>query len=92
MTSCDDDDVGNHFAGLSVVEMKAVVQRVVGGSVTVNGEVIAKIGKGLVVLVGIARLDVPFSLSFLLSFSSSLLSLNSFFLCCRNFTSQRGQK
>ena len=35
--------------------MKAIIQRVLRGSVTVDGKVIAEIGKGLVVLVGINR-------------------------------------
>lgn len=37
--------------------MKALVQRVTTGSVSVSGRVIGKIGKGLVVLLGIARAD-----------------------------------
>ncbi len=37
--------------------MKAVLQRVTGGSVTVGGEVVGKIGPGLVVLVGVAHGD-----------------------------------
>ena len=35
--------------------MKAVVQRVLSGSVRVEGEVVASIGKGFVALIGIHR-------------------------------------
>ncbi len=37
--------------------MKALLQRVIGASVSVNGEVVGKIGVGLVVLVGVAQED-----------------------------------
>ena len=37
--------------------MKAVVQRVTSASVTVNGEVISQIGRGLCVLIGIHKDD-----------------------------------
>ena len=37
--------------------MKAVLQRVARGSVTVGGEVVGKIGPGLVILVGVANGD-----------------------------------
>jgi len=37
--------------------MRALVQRVSRASVTVNGEVVGKIGRGLVVLVGVANED-----------------------------------
>jgi D-tyrosyl-tRNA(Tyr) deacylase len=37
--------------------LKAVVQRVTQGSVTVNGQVVGDIGHGLVVLLGVARSD-----------------------------------
>jgi D-tyrosyl-tRNA(Tyr) deacylase len=37
--------------------LKALVQRVTKASVSVNGEVVGKIGHGLVVLVGVARED-----------------------------------
>src|SRR5258708_19972368 len=37
--------------------MRAVIQRVTRASVTVNGEIIGEIGRGLVVLLGIARDD-----------------------------------
>ena len=36
-------------------KMKAVVQRVLSGSVRVEGEVVASIGKGFVALIGIHR-------------------------------------
>ena len=39
-------------------KMKAVVQRVLSGSVRVEGEVVASIGKGFVALIGIHRLYV----------------------------------
>jgi D-tyrosyl-tRNA(Tyr) deacylase len=38
-------------------DMKAVIQRVTQASVTVNGEVVGRIGRGLVVLVGVANGD-----------------------------------
>ena len=37
--------------------MRAVVQRVLKGSVTINGEVVGKIGKGLVILLGVRNGD-----------------------------------
>ena len=37
--------------------MKLVIQRVTRASVTVDGEVVGKIGKGFLVLVGIASSD-----------------------------------
>src|SRR4051794_17047397 len=46
--------------------MRAVVQRVTRASVTVNGEVIGEIGKGLVVLVGIGRDDTKVEAAYLL--------------------------
>jgi D-tyrosyl-tRNA(Tyr) deacylase len=45
--------------------MRAVVQRVTRASVTVEGEVIGEIGKGLVVLVGIAREDTKVEAAYL---------------------------
>jgi len=39
--------------------MKAVIQRVSEGSVTVNNRTVARIGKGLVILLGIAPEDTP---------------------------------
>ncbi|ORY33768.1 D-tyrosyl-tRNA deacylase [Naematelia encephala] len=39
--------------------MRAVIQRVLGASVSVDGQVISSIGKGLLVLVGIDRYDEP---------------------------------
>ncbi|OXH40599.1 D-tyrosyl-tRNA(Tyr) deacylase [Cryptococcus neoformans] len=39
--------------------MKAVLQRVINASVTVDGKIISSIGKGLLVLVGIDRYDEP---------------------------------
>ncbi len=39
--------------------MRAVVQRVSRGSVTVGGEVVGRIGRGFVVLVGVADGDTP---------------------------------
>ncbi|XP_022249735.1 D-tyrosyl-tRNA(Tyr) deacylase 1-like [Limulus polyphemus] len=39
--------------------MKAVVQRVVKASVSVNNEVVSSIGRGLCVLIGISRDDTP---------------------------------
>jgi D-tyrosyl-tRNA(Tyr) deacylase len=45
--------------------MRAVVQRVTRASVTVNGETIGEIGKGLVVLLGIARDDTKVEAAYL---------------------------
>ena len=39
--------------------MRAVIQRVKSAAVTVDGEIIGQIGKGLVVLVGVAKDDGP---------------------------------
>ena len=39
--------------------MRAVVQRVSSASVTVGGEVVAQIGAGLLVLVGVTHADTP---------------------------------
>ena len=44
---------------LWVGEMKAIVQRVTSAGVSVEGEVISTIGRGLCVLVGIHRDDTP---------------------------------
>jgi len=45
--------------------MRAVVQRVTRAKVTVDGEIIGEIGKGLVVLVGIARDDTKVEAAYL---------------------------
>lgn len=39
--------------------MRAVVQRVVSGSVTVDGNIVGSIGKGFVVLLGVSEKDTP---------------------------------
>src|SRR3954470_11711410 len=52
--------------------MRAVLQRVTRASVTVNGEVIGEIGKGLVVLVGIGRDDTKVEAAYLLEKISNL--------------------
>lgn len=39
--------------------MRAVVQRVTRGQVTVEGEVVGRIGRGYVVLLGVSREDTP---------------------------------
>ena len=39
--------------------MKALLQRVTGASVTIDGEVVGSIGRGLVVFVGVAEGDSP---------------------------------
>jgi D-tyrosyl-tRNA(Tyr) deacylase len=45
--------------------MRAVVQRATRGQVTVNDEVVGEIGKGLVVLLGIARDDTKLDAAYL---------------------------
>lgn len=45
--------------------MKALVQRVIKASVSVGGEVVGKIGRGLVVFVGVARGDTERDASYL---------------------------
>ena len=52
--------------------MRAVVQRVTRASVTVDGEVIGKIGNGLAVLVGIARDDTKVEAAYLVDKISNL--------------------
>ena len=52
--------------------MRAVVQRVRRASVTVDGEVVGEIGKGLVVLVGIARDDTKVEAAYLVDKISNL--------------------
>ena len=52
--------------------MRAVVQRVTRASVTVEGEVIGEIEKGLVVLVGIGRDDTKVEAAYLLDKISNL--------------------
>ena len=45
--------------------MRAVIQRVTGASVTVDGQEIARIGRGLAVLLGVAREDTIKDVNFL---------------------------
>lgn len=45
--------------------MRAVIQRVIRASVTVDGRVAAEIGAGLLVLLGVSRTDDPGSASYL---------------------------
>ncbi len=45
--------------------MRAVVQRVTEGSVKTNGQVISRIGRGLVVLLGVAQNDLPADAAYL---------------------------
>ena len=45
--------------------MKAIIQRVTSASVTVDGEIISSIGKGLCVLVGIHRADTRKELEYI---------------------------
>ena len=52
--------------------MRAVVQRVTRASVSVDGEVIGEIGRGLVVLVGIARDDTKVEAAYLVDKISNL--------------------
>ena len=45
--------------------MKAVIQRVVSGSVSVDGAVVSSIGRGIVALVGIHRDDTRADLDYI---------------------------
>ena len=45
--------------------MKAVIQRVVSGSVSVDGNMVSNIGKGIVALVGIHRDDTKADLDYI---------------------------
>ena len=45
--------------------MRAVIQRVTGASVTVDGQEIARIGRGLAILLGVAREDTIKDVNFL---------------------------
>ena len=45
--------------------MKAVIQRVVSGSVSVDGNLVSSIGKGIVALVGIHRDDTKADLDYI---------------------------
>jgi D-tyrosyl-tRNA(Tyr) deacylase len=45
--------------------MRAVIQRVKSAAVTVDGEIVGEIGKGLLVLVGVAKDDGPADISYL---------------------------
>ena len=45
--------------------MRAVIQRVTSAAVTVDGEIVGQIGKGLLVLVGVAKDDGPSDISYL---------------------------
>lgn len=45
--------------------MRAIVQRVTGAAVKVNGEVLSSIGKGICVLIGISRMDTKEDLEFI---------------------------
>jgi D-tyrosyl-tRNA(Tyr) deacylase len=47
--------------------MKALLQRVTSASVTIDGEVVGKIGRGLVVFVGVAEGDGPNDADYLVS-------------------------
>lgn len=46
--------------------MRAIVQRVTQASVTVDGNIISSIGKGICVLVGIGRMDAPKDVEYLI--------------------------
>ena len=52
--------------------MKALLQRVTGASVSVGGEVVGKIGQGLVVFVGVASGDTEKDLQYLVQKTVSL--------------------
>jgi D-tyrosyl-tRNA(Tyr) deacylase len=45
--------------------MRAVIQRVKSAAVTVDGDMIGQIGKGLVVLVGVAKDDGPADVTYM---------------------------
>jgi D-tyrosyl-tRNA(Tyr) deacylase len=52
--------------------MRAVIQRATGAKVTVNDEIVGEIGKGLVVLLGIARDDTKLDAAYLAEKITSL--------------------
>ncbi len=52
--------------------MRAVIQRVTGGSVTVNNEILSRIGPGLVVLLGIGREDTEEDAAYLAEKTANL--------------------
>ena len=47
--------------------MRAVIQRVKSASVTVEGEVVSEIGKGLLVFLGVAQEDTPADVDYMAS-------------------------
>ena len=53
--------------------MKAVVQRVVSGSVKVNGELVSSIGRGVVALIGIHRDDTRADMEYIVRWGGSLI-------------------
>lgn len=58
LNHCSDSKFQNNVHRLRLgIDMKAVLQRVKQGSVTVEGDIVAEIGQGLVILLGIAPGD-----------------------------------
>ena len=55
--------------------MRAVIQRVTAASVSVGGEQISSIGRGLCILIGIGEKDTPFEVEYI---SKKILSLKLF--------------
>ena len=52
--------------------MRVLLQRAAAGSVTINGECVGKIGKGLVLLIGVTHTDTPEDVDYLVKMCANL--------------------
>ena len=52
--------------------MRVLLQRAAAGSVTINGECVGKIGKGLVLLIGVTHTDTPEDVDYLVKKCANL--------------------
>ena len=52
--------------------MRVLLQRAAAGSVTINGECVGKIGKGLVLLIGVTHTDTPDDVDYLVKKCANL--------------------